>query len=145
VNRRVIFWILRLALAGLYLFAAIPKIMDPWSFARAIYNFRLLPTPAIPALAAWLPMFEAVAAAAVATGILYRGGLIALSGLSAAFAVGILSAIVRGLDIDCGCFGAAAGSPADLSHLALNAATLACGIILLVAHGRRRRRLPRKT
>jgi hypothetical protein len=145
VSRRVIFWALRVALAGLYLFAAIPKIIDPWSFARAIHNFRLLPAAAIPALAVWLPVFEAAAAVAVVTGILYRGGLIAISGLSAAFALGILSAIFRGLDIDCGCFGTAAGSRADLSHLALNVVTLACGVILLVAHGRRRRRLPRKT
>ena len=145
MRRSTILWSLRLGLAGLYLFAAIPKIIDPWSFARAIHNFRILPTAVIPPLSVWLPVFEAVAAVAAATGILYRGGVLALSAMSAVFALGISSAMVRGLDIDCGCFGSAANSRASLGHLALNAASLAAGIILLAAREQRRRRLPRRT
>jgi putative oxidoreductase len=145
MRRSIILWSLRIGLAGLYLFAAVPKILDPWSFARAIHNFRILPDAVIPLLSVWLPAFEAVAAVAVATGILYRGGLLALSAMSAAFALGIFSAMVRGLDIDCGCFGSAASSRASLGHLALNVASLAAGIILLAARGQKRRRLPRRT
>lgn len=144
MTRHLILWSLRIGLAGLYLYAAIPKLVDPWSFARAIHNFRILPAPAIPPLSVWLPAFEALAAAAVATRVLYRGGLLALSAMSAVFAAGIASAIARGLDIDCGCFGAAADSRASLGHLALNVASLAAGIILLAARGRKRRRPPRQ-
>jgi putative oxidoreductase len=145
MRRAVFVWCLRLGLAGLYLFAALPKIVDPWSFARAIMNFRLLPTTVIPSLAVWLPIFEAVAAVAVLTGLLYRGGVLALSGMSAVFAAGIASAMLRGLDIDCGCFGSAAHSRASLGHLALNLASLLAGITLLAARARTRRRLPRRT
>lgn len=143
--RTVILWCLRLGIAGVYLFAAVPKIIDPWAFARAINNFRIVPLDIIPPLALWLPPLEALAALAALTGLLYRGGLVWLTGMSIAFAAGIASAILRKLDIDCGCFGTLARSSASLPHLALNLATAAAGIILLAAraHTPRRRRLHR--
>jgi hypothetical protein len=146
VSPRVVgLWLLRIALAGVYLFAAIPKILDPWAFARAIHNFRILPLEVIPSLALWLPPLEALAALGVLTGVLYRGGLVWLTGLSAAFAAGIISAIVRKLDIDCGCFGTLARSSPNLPHLLLNLAAAAAGVLLIAAraHTPRRRRLPR--
>ena len=128
--------LMRLALAGVYLFAAVPKLIDPWDFARAINNFRILPDSAVPWTALWLPAFEAVAALAVLTGLLHRGGLLAIAGLSGAFAAGVASAMIRGLDIECGCFGSTASSHANLEHLALNVGTLLAAVILLVAGGR---------
>jgi hypothetical protein len=133
-------WVLRLGLAGIYLFAAIPKILEPWDFARSIWNFRILPLQAIPPVALWLPVFEAVAALAILTGLLYRGGLVCITGLSLAFGAGVASAMARGLDIDCGCFGKAASSGANLQHLLFNAALVAAGIILLAYAWRRPRK-----
>lgn len=138
-------WLLRLGLAGVYIVAAIPKLLDPWTFARAIHNFRILPLEVIPSVALWLPPLEALAAIAVVTGLLYRGGLVWLTGLSLAFAAGIVSAIARKLDIDCGCFGSLARSSASWPHLLLNLATAAAGILLIAVRARtpQRRRLPR--
>lgn len=137
-------WLLRLALAAIYIIAAVPKILDPWDFALAIRNFRILPLEAIPPLALWLPPFELLAALAVIAGVFYRGGLAALALLSAAFAGGIGSAMVRGLDIDCGCFGSVAQSSANLPHLLMNLATATAAVILLASaeklDGRRRLR-----
>lgn len=137
---RLISWVLRLGLAGVYIFAAIPKILEPWDFSRAIWNFRIVPLPLIPPLALWLPVLELVAALAVLIGLLYRGGVFCLTALSAAFAVGIASAMARGLDIDCGCFGDAATSEANLSHLGLNLVMVAAGIILLRISWQRKRK-----
>jgi hypothetical protein len=143
--RKVLRWTLRVALAGIYLFAAIPKILDPWAFAHAIHNFRILPAWWIPPLATTLPTLEAVAALAVLTGIFYRGGVLCVTLLSLVFAAGIGLAIARGLNIDCGCFGGVAHSSAGLPHLALNVGSAAAGIILLAwsRRPRKRRRLPR--
>ncbi len=136
-------WLLRLALAAIYLIAAVPKILDPWGFALAIRNFRIFPLEIIPPLALWLPPFELLGAIAVVTGVAYRGGLAALGLLSAGFAAGIVSAMVRGLDIDCGCFGSLAKSSANLPHLLMNLVTAAAAFILLAsaASTRGRRRL----
>jgi putative oxidoreductase len=142
--KTVVMWVLRGALAAIYLLAAIPKILDPWSFTRAIHNFRILPVSWIPPLAITLPTFEALAAVAVITGFLYRGGALALTLFSLAFAGGIGSAIARGLDIDCGCFGSLAKSSASVPHLLLNLGTAAAGIILLAwsrRHSQKRRLL----
>ena len=143
--RGLFLWLLRIGLAGVYIVAAIPKMIDPWAFAKAIHNFRILPLETIPPLATWLPPLEALAALAVLTGVLYRGGLVWLTGLSLAFAAGIVSAILRKLDIDCGCFGTLARSSASWPHLLLNLVTAAAGILLIAARARipRRRRLPR--
>lgn len=128
-------WLLRIALAAIYIIAAVPKIADPWGFALAIRNFRILPLDAIPALALWLPPFELLAAVAVLSGLLYRGGLAAIALLSAGFAAGVASAMIRGLDIDCGCFGSMAKSSANLPHLLMNLATAAAAVILLLSAG----------
>jgi len=140
--RAAILWLLRLGLCALYIFAAAPKLADPWAFARSIHNFKILPDGIVPELALWLPPFEGLAALAVLTGLFYRGGLLAISGMSAAFAAGVASAMARGLDIDCGCFGEAAHSRANLPHLLLNLASLAAGIVLLAASARSARRHP---
>jgi len=132
-------WVLRIALAGIYLFAAIPKILEPWDFSRSIWNYRLLPVEMIGPIALWLPMLEGVGALAVLTGLFYRGGIVSLTGLSLLFAAGISTAMARGLDIDCGCFGKAASSSAALPHLALNVAILIAGVILLRACERSKR------
>lgn len=136
----LLIWILRLGLAALYLFAAVPKLLDPWTFARAIGNFRILPIEWVPPVAVWLPAFEGMAALAILTGVFYRGGIVAVVGMSAAFAAGISSAMIRGLDIDCGCFGAAAHSRANIPHLALNLGGIMAGLTLLAASARRKRR-----
>ena len=136
----VVRFLLRVGLAAVYMIAAVPKIIDPWDFARAIRNFRIVPLDAVPTLAVALPPLEALAGLAVLTGVMARGGLVWLAGLSLAFAAGIVSAMIRGLDIDCGCFGHLARSSANIPHLALNVGCAAAAIILLASLRRRRRR-----
>ena len=105
-------WICRLALAGIFLYAAFPKLMDPAGFAKAITNYRLVlpfigqnyvyPTAML------IPALEAV----VGIGLLFNKSKHACSFLAALlmglFTVLILQAVLRGLNIDCGCFGSSA-------------------------------------
>ncbi len=126
-------WILRLAIAALYLFAAWEKIIDPLAFSRAIFNYRLLPMEAIVPLALMLPVWEALAGIGLVFGRLYRGSVASILLMSIIFAAGVGSAIARGLDLSCGCFGSGADARADWGHIALNAATAAASIWLLLA------------
>ena len=145
LNRAGFLWLLRLGLAGLYLFAAIPKIIDPWSFARAIMNFRILPRRRNPSPRRLASDLRGRRGAGGSDGApLSRWRACALGNVGGASRLGIASAMLRGLDIDCGCFGSAARSRANLGHLALNLASLAAGITLLAARARTRRRLPRR-
>lgn len=98
-------WIARLAVAAVFVAAALPKIADPIGFAGAIRNYQVFPAWSIVALAALVPMLEAVGAIALVTGWKRRAGALVLGGLTVAFIALITSVIVRGIDVACGCFG----------------------------------------
>jgi putative oxidoreductase len=102
----------RLLLAGVFFYAAIPKIADPAAFAVDIANYRILPGGAVHALAVTLPWIELVVAVLLVLGFWTRAAAI-LSGLMLlVFIASMASAVVRGLDIDCGCFGSSGDSEA---------------------------------
>lgn len=95
----------RLALAVIFLYAAVEKIIDPREFAVAIYNYDLLPDIAVNMLAVILPMLEIFLAVSLISGIYVRGASLTASFLFLAFAIALSASLLRGLDISCGCFG----------------------------------------
>ena len=101
-------WLLRAGVAGLFLFAAVKKISDPADFLTAIRTFHALPDPAAVGLALWLPWAELAGAFAVFWPRHRRAALWALLVLTFVFLGALGQAWVRGLDINCGCFGGAA-------------------------------------
>lgn len=132
-------WGFRLLLAALFLYAAWPKILDPAAFAKAITNYRL----SLPGLgqnyvflAAFLiPPLEAVSAVGLFIKGIRRGSALTVLLLLAVFTVMILQAVLRGLNIDCGCYGAsptagALASKAGWSKIAENAGLLVAAIYL---------------
>lgn len=126
-------WFARLALAGVLLAAAAPKLADPAGFAAKLPNYRLFPDPLVNIIAAVAPALELLAAAALLTGRLYRGGVWLAFGLMATFTALIASALLRGIDLDCGCFGTAAvAAPADALDLLRNLVLLALAGLLAV-------------
>lgn len=102
---RALLVVFRLGLAAMFLFAAVPKLLDPVTFARDIDNYRMLPDALIGPLALMLPVAEIVIGLALVTGVYARGAAITAGVMLVGFAVGMVQAIVRGIDLDCGCFG----------------------------------------
>ncbi|MBI3071655.1 MAG: DoxX family membrane protein [Deltaproteobacteria bacterium] len=95
----------RLALAAIFFYAAIPKIGDPAAFARDIANYRLVPEEMVSPAAVMLPWIELVTALCLALGVLTRGAALVCAVLLAAFTAATTAAVLRGLNIECGCFG----------------------------------------
>ena len=120
----------RQVLGGVFVAAGALKLTDPATFAADIGQFRLLPVPASLALAVWLPWIEVVAGAAVLWRRRERGGLLLLTALAIAFSLALASAWWRGLDLECGCFGAVAPAAPALA-LARSAILAGLGIFLL--------------
>lgn len=114
-------WTFRLLLAGLFLYAAWPKLLDPAGFARDITNYRV----SLPGIgqnyvylaAMFMPALEAVAAVCLFWPKLRRGSALTIVILLAVFTVLILQAVLRGLNIDCGCFGSSAAASALASKV----------------------------
>jgi len=103
-NRHILF-AFRLILGGLFIYAGVIKIMDPLGFARDIQNYRILPSAACLFVALTLPWFEALCGALLIVGLFKRTNAWLLSFLLTGFIVLVIITMVRGLDVDCGCFG----------------------------------------
>jgi uncharacterized membrane protein YphA (DoxX/SURF4 family) len=129
VTRRELFnyWLpqaFRFILAAIFITAAIPKIMDPAKFAQDIGNYRLIPHEWNNLLAITLPWVELVAAVLLAAGVWGRASAWLITGMMIMFLVVIASAIWRGLNIECGCFGTVSGRRIGLRAVALDTALL---------------------
>ena len=115
-------WLLRAVVTAVFAGAGALKAWDPAEFAFAIDRYRLVPWSAAAGLALYLPWLEL----AGALGLWFRPARGAarglLMGLTGIFLVALASAWGRGLDIDCGCFGAAGAG--DLSLALLRASGL---------------------
>lgn len=129
--RRILPWVIRLGLGGLFLAAGMLKLRDPSRFALEIANYQLLPGLA-PHLAIVLPGIELAAALAVlfAPVSWRRAGAIALAAMLAAFTVAVSTVLARGINIECGCFGGGEGPVTGWTVLR-NAALLAAAGTLL--------------
>jgi putative oxidoreductase len=94
-----------LLLAAVFTYAGVVKVGDPLQFADSIAAFAILPTVFINLLALGLPPFEIVCGLLLIVPRTRRIGALAVALISAAFFSALLSALVRGLTLDCGCFG----------------------------------------
>lgn len=102
---RVLGWVVRAGLAAMLGYAGAGKLLDPAAFAEDIQNYRALPDAWAGAVALGLPVLELV----VAAGLLvpsHASGAALLSGLLLfGFATAMAQAKMRGIDVECGCFG----------------------------------------
>ena len=124
-SRRYAVRAVSLAVAAVFIYAGIDKIHDPLQFADSIAAFAILPAVLINLLAMGLPPFE------IACGLLLIGpwtrrvGSLAVAIILVVFMIALSSALLRGLTLDCGCFGVGAPSrPRMWLELALDAALL---------------------
>ncbi|MCK4414851.1 MAG: DoxX family protein [Candidatus Eisenbacteria sp.] len=130
----------RLVLAGVFLLAAIGKLENPFAFATSIYAYRVIPASLALIVGVVMPAIEILAAAALVSGVLWRGGAVVLGGMLIVFIAALFQAIVRGIDIDCGCFGSESSS-VSFWLIARNYLLLLLALCPLVLDARRWRRL----
>ncbi len=98
--------VLRVALGGIFLFAAYNKIALPLPFSEAIEAFRLgLPRSLVELATFAIPWTEIFCGVGLVLGIWTRASAGVFLLLMGVFLVGIVSAILRHLPLDCGCFG----------------------------------------
>jgi len=104
----------QIALGAIFVAAAIPKIVDPPSFAHMIYNYRILPGGLVNISAIILPWIEIAAGLALILGVWTRAARNLIVAMLVAFIVAIAFNLMRDNAIDCGCFDvSAAGKTHD--------------------------------
>jgi uncharacterized membrane protein YphA (DoxX/SURF4 family) len=95
----------RIVLGLVWLWAAVAKMADARASVRAVTAYRLLPHGLVEPVAWGLPFVELVLAALLLLGVRTRVAAVLSLSLLALFTGAVASAWVRGLSIDCGCFG----------------------------------------
>ena len=122
-------WVACLALAGVLIAAALPKISNPDKFALAVYQYQLLPAMLVNPVAIYLPWLEiSCAAALIVLPSARRGALLIVAGMLVVFTMAIAWVVIRGQAIPCGCFGGDDSTAAGWWSLARN-----CGLLALTA------------
>lgn len=102
---RVLVWAARISVAAVFVLAAVPKLVDLPAFAADLRNYQTFPDASVHLVAGIVPALELVGAAALVTGVKRRAGAIVLGLLTIGFIVLLSSVLVRGIDLQCGCFG----------------------------------------
>ena len=127
----------RLVLGGVFLIAAIDKIAVPDVFAKSINNYHIVPTYFVNFSALLLPWLELLCSIFLITGIRVKASAVLTSGMLLVFVVAILSAMYRGLDINCGCFSQAGVAPTKVGwgKVAEDIGLLVLGIALVISNG----------
>jgi len=95
----------RVVLGALFLWAAATKLPDLSAFAQDLANYRVLPGVLVPWAATAVVGIEIVAGLALVTGFAARPAAVIAAGLLGAFIVFLAQALLRGIDLRCGCFG----------------------------------------
>ena len=95
---------LRILLAAIFIYASLDKVWHPAMFAKAIYNYHLLPDMFLHPVAILLPWLELITGIMLLANVFPRTTAGVQFILLLIFTVAVISAVGRGLNIQCGCF-----------------------------------------
>ena len=120
---RAVVLALRVALGAVFVYAAWAKLRPPWElFAMSIDAYKVLPYWAVVTVARTLPWAEMLIGLALMAGRWMRVTSAAASLLLLMFFVLMVRSYVKGMQIDCGCFGL--GDPISVRTLARDGSLL---------------------
>jgi len=94
----------RVVLGALFMYASFDKMANPEAFANIIDNYHLLPYQLVNPLAIFLPWLEFITGLLLIIDKWVKGSLLIYSALLVIFIIALSQALIRGLDISCGCF-----------------------------------------
>ena len=109
---------IRLLLGGILLYASLGKITHAGEFATAVANYRLLPSSLVLLGSLVIPWLEFILGVFLVADRWMRTSAFMAAILFMVFTTAVTQAMVRGIDISCGCF-ELTGSGRKISSLTL--------------------------
>jgi uncharacterized membrane protein YphA (DoxX/SURF4 family) len=94
----------QIGLGAVFVAAALPKLLDPPGFAKAIWNYQLAPAWLIHPAALALPWLELLCGLALILGLWARAATAWLAALLLVFITALSFNLARNHPVDCGCF-----------------------------------------
>jgi uncharacterized membrane protein YphA (DoxX/SURF4 family) len=105
--------LVRLGLAGVAFYAAVPKLVDLRASQQTVALYQIFPLAFSQVIGVALPIVELALAVLFLSGLLSRYAALLFGLMLLAFMAGIASLWARGINISCGCFGPAAELTGD--------------------------------
>lgn len=99
--------VLRVAVSVTFATAGVLKLKDPDATLVAVFQYKLLSWESSSRVATYLPFLEITAAIGLWVPRVRAGACAVSAGLCILFMTALGSAVVRNLDVTCGCFGTA--------------------------------------
>ncbi len=107
----------RLVLGAMFIASSLPKIRLPYAFLSDVYGYELVGPKLGVLVAMTLPWLELFVGICLVGGVFVGGALLASTAMGAMFTFVLASALIRKLDISCGCFSSNAAG--KISYLTL--------------------------
>ena len=117
----------RIFLGGLFVTAGLEKITDVQAFANSILQYKVVGQILATGTATILPSLELLCGLSLIIGLYPRGSELLITAMLVGFTLLIASALLRGLDISCGCF----SQDPNVSKIGYQKIAENCGLILL--------------
>ena len=143
VHLHPVFLVIRVCLGVFFIYVGGEKLFRLDDFAQDVANYQLVFPPVDGLVAYFVPWLELFAGLGLVFGRCYRGALLIVVLSLIGFIGGIASAWFRGLEINCGCFGASDEVTNYPAHIALNTALVVVALLLAWEYGRMVMRPPR--
>lgn len=128
--------IVKAVLSLAFLVAGYLKLQDPSLFAVQVHDFRLTPWWLSAGVAVWMPWLEVFVAVGVWVKRVAGGAWLLYCAMLAGFIGVLVSALVRGLDVDCGCFGGGSDGSDLVMGIVRNSLLLAGAVWCMFSHYR---------
>jgi putative oxidoreductase len=119
----------RIALGLVLLAAALAKIGDPAALATQIRHYHMMPAGPENLLAITLPWIELLAGLALVLRFHARPGAWLAVAMMVVFTFAVAQAMARGLNFECGCFGAGDATRVGVKKLLENLALTAVAMV----------------
>lgn len=122
--------IARLIVGVVLAYAAVTKIPNPLYFSIQIENYQIVGREITRFVAVTLPWIELLVGLCLIAGWWVRPATLIANSLFLVFIAGIVSALIRGLDIECGCFGSGVHETISITLLLRDIALLGLSIFV---------------
>jgi len=133
-----VFFLARVTLGFVFVYASTDKIFNPSDFARVVYAYKILPAGWVGLVALGLPWVElAIGLLLLAGRLVWPSALIAAA-LLLGFSGAIGYNLARGLNFQCGCFSTAQDAQAAGLMTLVRDLALLVPVFLLLVEGLRR-------
>jgi uncharacterized membrane protein YphA (DoxX/SURF4 family) len=134
---RILHWLSRIILGGIFLYSGYIKLHNPLQFAAALTGYQLFPDSVIIPVTYYFPWVEIALGVLLLVGWKLRYFAVGTLGLLSFFIIILAITYARGIHADCGCFGP--GGPISPLTLARDATFLLPAVFLVFESNLRRR------